>query len=331
MTRNSFGELFRITTFGESHGAALGVVIDGCPSGITLSEQDMLPELNRRRPGQSAVSTARVESDLPEIVSGLFEGKTTGTPITVLVRNEGQRSGDYEALRNKFRPGHADEAYARKYGHRDHRGGGRSSGRETVARVIAGVVARKILPAELRIIGHAVQIGPHVAATFDPDVIEQNTVRCADLEAARQMEQYVLQRKAEHDSIGGLVEVRVLNPPASLGEPVFSKLKALLAHAVMSVGGVTGFSYGVGFGVASMRGTEYISDRTHFGGVSGGISTGEEIRMTAGVKPSVSVGEVAKKGRHDPCIVPRVVPVLEAMVALVLADTYLIHRGIVGR
>jgi len=170
-----------------------------------------------------------------------------------------------------------------------------------------------------------------VASPFDPDVIELNPVRCADLEVARKMEQLVLQRKAEHDSVGGLVEVRVWNPPASLGEPVFSKLKALLAQAVMSVGGVTGFSYGAGFNVANMRGTEYLSDRAHFGGVSGGISTGEEMRITAGIKPSVSVGEVAKKGRHDPCIVPRVVPVLEAMVALVLADMYLIHRGIVGR
>jgi chorismate synthase len=327
MGANTFGELFSITTFGESHGKALGVVIDGCPAGIPLAETDFLSELARRRPGQSAVTTARAESDAPDIVAGVFEGRTTGMPITVLVHNEGQRSKDYEALREHFRPGHADETYAHKYGHRDHRGGGRSSGRETVARVIAGVIARKILPEGVRIVGHCVQIGPHAAVRFEPDTIEGNPMRCADPDVAPAMERYVLELKQQYDSTGGLAEVRVLNPPASLGEPVFDKLKASLAHAVMSIGAVTGFAYGAGFRTAEMRGLDYIAARDNFGGMLGGISTGEELRITASIKPSTSVGEIARKGRHDPCIVPRVIPVLEAMVAIVLADAWLVHRA----
>lgn len=327
MTRNSFGDLYRITTFGESHGVALGVVIDGCPPGIELSVDDLLPELARRRPGQSDVTTARTESDTPEILSGVFEGRTTGMPITVIIRNEGQRSKDYDRLRSVHRPGHADETYDRKYQHRDHRGGGRSSGRETVARVVAGVVARKILPAETRIIGHAVRIGPHQARAFEPETIEQNLVRCADPQVAAQMEQYIRELKEQFDSVGGVVEIRVENPPASLGDPVFAKLKARLADAALSIGAVTGFSYGAGFRTAEMRGLEYIAERRNFGGLLGGISTGEPIFLQASIKPSTSVGEVAKKGRHDPCIVPRVIPVLEAMVAIVLADAWLLNRA----
>ncbi|MEM7305076.1 MAG: chorismate synthase [Planctomycetota bacterium] len=327
MARNSFGNLFRVTTFGESHGEALGVVIDGCPAGIPLSVEDLLPELARRRPGQSAMTTARKESDLPVLVSGVFEGRTTGMPITALVFNEGQRSGDYEHLRDRPRPGHADETYAGKYGHRDHRGGGRSSGRETVSRVIAGVVARRVLPPDVRILAHAKRIGPHEARVFEPDAIEANAVRCADPEVAREMEAYVARLKDEHDSTGGLVEVRVQNPPPHLGEPVFLKLKATLAQAVMSIGAVTGFAYGAGFDVAELRGKEYVADREHFGGLLGGITTGEDLRLTVGVKPTSSIGDVAKKGRHDPCIVPRVIPVLEAMVAIALADAWLVHRS----
>ena len=327
MARNSFGTLFRITTFGESHGQALGVVVDGCPAGLELSEADLLPELARRRPGQSDLTTARSESDAPHIVSGVFEGRTTGHPITVLVHNENQRSGDYEHLRDHPRPGHADETYAAKYGHRDHRGGGRSSGRETVARVIAGVIARRVLPPEVRILGHAQRIGPHVAQSFDPEVIETNPVRCGDPRAAAAMEAYIAGLRDEHDSTGGLVEVRVLNPPAGLGEPVFLKLKATLAQAVMSIGAVTGFAYGAGFDTATLRGTEYIADRRHFGGLLGGITTGEDLGLTVSVKPTSSIGDVAKKGRHDPCIVPRVIPVIEAMVAVALADAWLLHRS----
>lgn len=330
MASNSLGKLFCVTTFGESHGVALGVVVDGCPAGIELGEQDLVGELSRRRPGQSDVTTARSEADAPQILSGVFEGQTTGMPIAVVVANQDARSADYEALRDTFRTGHADETYAGKYGHRDHRGGGRSSGRETVSRVIAGVIARKVLPSDLRIIGHAKQIGPYEAETFDPAVIETNAVRCADPVAAERMESYIRELKVEHDSIGGLVEVVVQNMPPNLGDPVFAKLKANLAQALMSVGAVTGFGYGAGFETAQMRGLQYVDERANFGGILGGISTGEDLRLTASIKPSTSVGDLAKEGRHDPCIVPRVIPVLEAMVAIVLADAWLMQRASAG-
>lgn len=327
MASNSFGELFRVTTFGESHGPALGAVIDGCPAGIALAEADFLPELARRRPGQSAVTTARSESDRPEILSGTFEGRTTGMPIAVIVRNEDARSADYDALRGVARPGHADQAYAAKYGVRDHRGGGRSSGRETVARVLGGVVARKVLPAGLDIVAHAAAIGPHVAAAFDRAEIERNPVRCADAAAARAMVEYLAQLKAAGDSSGGRVEVRVIGAPASLGDPVFQKLKAKLACAILSIGAVTGFAYGAGFATAAMRGKDYVADPANFGGMLGGISTGDELRLDVAIKPASTVGKAALEGRHDPCIVPRVIPVIEAMVALVLADAWLMHRA----
>lgn len=327
MASNSFGELLRITTFGESHGPALGVVIDGCPPGIPLSEEDLLPELKRRSPGQSAITTARSEEDIPEILSGVFEGITTGMPIAVIVRNGNQRSEDYEKLRTVMRPGHADETYAGKYGHRDHRGGGRSSGRETLSRVIAGVVARKLLPTDTHIIGHTLSIGPIKAVTYKPAVIEKNPVRCADATAAKKMEAYILDLKEKHDSTGGIIEIRIENPPPSLGDPVFRKLKARLAGVVMSIGAVTGYEYGAGFQAATMKGSEYIANRENFGGMLGGISTGETIVLRVGVKPTSSVGKVAASGRHDPCIVPRVIPVLEAMVALVLADCFLMQQA----
>lgn len=326
MASNSFGSLLTITTFGESHGEALGVVIDGCPAGIPLAEADFLPELVRRRPGQSAVTTSRKEEDEPHILSGVFEGKTTGMPIAVLVANENQKPEHYEKLRNEFRVGHADATFAAKYGHRDHRGGGRQSGRETVARVIAGVVARKILPKECAIIGWTKQIGPIVAKTFKLDTIEKNPVRCADPAAAKKMEAYILTLKAEGDSTGGLIGIRVEHPPKNLGDPVFRKLKSRLAEAVMTIGAVTGFSYGAGFATAAMRGSEYTEDPENFGGMLGGISTGETIVLTVSVKPASSIGKIAKEGRHDPCIVPRVIPVVEAMVALVLADCYLMQK-----
>lgn len=327
MASNSFGNIFRITTFGESHGPALGVVIDGCPAGIELKEEDFLPELARRRPGQSDVTTPRKETDAPTIISGVFEGKTTGMPITVLVLNENQQSKDYEHLRHTFRPGHADATYAGKYGHRDHRGGGRSSGRETVCRVIAGVIARKVLPNNLKIIGHTVKIGPHEANAFRPENIEQNAVRCADPGVAMEMEKYILQLKEDHNSTGGLVEVRTINPPKHLGDPVFQKLKAQLASAVMSIGATTGYSYGAGWKTAEMKGLDYVNDSANFGGMLGGITTGEDLVITVSIKPTTSVGETAKTGRHDPCIVPRVIPVLEAMVAITLADAYLMQQA----
>lgn len=323
---NSFGTLLRMTAFGESHGPALGVVLDGVPAGIELAEADFLPELARRRPGQSQVTTARAERDHPEILSGVFEGRTTGMPIAILIRNEDQRPQDYEALRDRIRPGHADETWAAKFGHRDFRGGGRSSGRETVARVLAGVVARKLLPPQTRIVAHALQIGPHRAQRFEPATIEQNAVRCADPDVAPQMVAHLEELAQAHDSSGGLVEVRVFAPPAGLGEPTFGKLKARLADAFLSVGAVTGFSYGAGFATAAMRGSAYVADRESFGGILGGISTGEELRLHASIKPASSVGDVARRGRHDPCIVPRVIPVLEAMTACVLADCLLLAR-----
>jgi len=328
MASNSFGEILRIATFGESHGAALGVVVDGVPAGLTLSEADLLPELARRRPAQSDISSPRKESDRPEIVAGVFEGRTTGMPVAVLVRNEDARPQDYEALRERVRPGHADETYAAKYAVRDHRGGGRSSGRETVARVVGGVIARKILPPTTRIVGHALSIGPHRARTFDAATIEQNPLRCADPEQARAMLAFVQQLRDAGDSCGGVVEVRVADPPPQVGEPVFGKLKARLADAFLSIGAVTAFEYGAGFGAAAMKGSEYVADRSNFGGILGGISTGEPIVVRAAIKPSSSTGDVAKRGRHDPCIVPRVVPVLEAMTALVLADLLLLHRAL---
>lgn len=327
MASNSFGEILRITTFGESHGAALGVVIDGCPAGIALAEADFLPELARRRPGQNNVTTARKENDRPQIIAGVFEGRTTGMPIAVIVENHGHRSADYEPLRNRIRPGHADETYASKYGHRDHRGGGRSSGRETVTRVIAGVVARKILPPDVEIIAHTTRIGPHEARVFRPETIEQNVVRCADPEIAQQMEAYVLALKERFDSTGGIVEVRVRHTPPNLGDPVFAKLKARLADALLSIGAVTGFSYGAGFRVGAMLGSAYIADRGNFGGLLGGISTGEDLVLEVAIKPTSSVGDVARAGRHDPCVVPRVIPVIEAMVAVVLADCWLLQRA----
>lgn len=323
MASNSFGEILRITSFGESHGPAVGVVIDGCPAGIPLSETDLIPELQRRKPGQSSITTARKEEDTPEILSGVFEGKTTGAPIMVIVKNQNQRSQDYEALRTQLRTGHADATYVSKYGHRDHRGGGRSSGRETIARVIGGVVAKKILPEHTQIIGHTVQIGPVTTNIFDAAVIEKNPVRAADLAAAEKMKEYIEQCKSEHDSVGGMIEVRVVAPPKNLGDPTFRKLKAVLANALMSIGAVTGFSYGAGFRTSAMRGSAYLKDTKNFGGILGGISTGEDITVQCSIKPASSVGAVAASGRHDPCIVPRVIPVAEAMVALTLADLYL--------
>lgn len=330
MASNSFGELLRITTFGESHGPALGVVIDGVPAGLPLTVEEFLPELARRRPGQSTLTSARQESDTPRLLSGLFEGRTTGMPITVVVDNHDARPADYDALRAAPRAGHADATYASKYGHRDHRGGGRSSGRETVARVIGGVVARKLLPQTTRILAHTTQIGPHVARDFDFAFIEQNPLRCADRAVAPAMAAYVAQLKEQHDSTGGRVEIRVEQPPIDLGDPAFSKLKSKLAEAILSVGAVTGFSYGAGFRCAALRGSEYVADAANFGGMLGGISNGETIVLEASIKPTSTIGAAAKAGRHDPCVVPRVIPVLEAMVALVLADRLLMQRALAG-
>ncbi len=353
MPGSFFGEFLTITTFGESHGPGIGAVVDGVPPGLALSADDIQRDLDRRRPAQSAVTTQRQEADRAEVLSGLFEGRTTGTPIAILVRNEGQQSADYEQLADVVRPGHADYSYEAKYGLRDWRGGGRSSGRETAARVAGGAVARRILePAGITVRGWAREIAGVRAERTDLEQIEANPVRSPDAGAARQMVERIEEAKATGDSVGGIVEVVAFGCPAGLGDPVFDKLEALIAHAVLSVGGVRGVEIGAGFEAARMRGSQYndepycegeqVRSRTNrAGGIIGGISTGEEVVVRCAVRPPASISrtqrtvnrsgqpmEVAITGRHDPCIVPRVVPVLEAMVALVLADRLLAQRAI---
>ena len=350
MAGNSFGRLFRVTTFGESHGPAIGAIVDGMPPGIEIREADIQVELDRRRPGQSAVSTPRSEKDAVEILSGIFGGKTTGTPIALLIRNETQRSGDYEKLKDSYRPGHADFTYVAKYGLRDWRGGGRSSGRETAARVAAGAFAKKLLALRgVSIVGYSLEIAGVRAKRVDVSEIERNPVRAPDPEAARLMAEKVEAAKNSGDSVGGIAEVVVSGCPAGLGDPVFDKLEALLAHAVMSVGAVRGVEIGAGFSAARLHGSEYndelyvaketVRSRTNnAGGAIGGISTGEDIVIRAAFRPPASISlpqttidrdgketTIKVEGRHDPCVVPRAVPVLEAMVALVLADCILVQ------
>ena len=363
MSGNSFGQLFRVTTAGESHGSGNVVIIDGCPPGLPLSEGDLSGDLARRRPGQSRLVTQRKEADEAEILSGVFEGETTGTPIAILIRNRDAKSKDYEALRERYRPGHADFGYDARYGRRDHRGGGRSSARETVARVAAGAVAKKLLAHAFggEVLGYVVQVGDVRAQITEPPTLasvetlpsgEPNLVRCPDHEAAARMVARIDEVRKDQDSIGGVAEVIAQNVPAGLGEPVFHKLKADLASALMGLPAVLGVEYGVGFGCATARGSEnndpFISEsgviRTEgnrHGGMLGGISSGMPIVLRAAVKPTSSIpreqrtvtpsGEpttVAVKGRHDPCLLPRFVPMAEAMVALVLADHWLRWRAI---
>lgn len=350
MSGNSFGKIFKVTTWGESHGEAMGVVVDGCPARLALSEADIQYELDRRKPGVSEITTERKESDEVKILSGVFEGKTLGTPISMLVWNKDVDSSPYEPLKHIARPGQADLSYQLKYGIRDYRGGGRASGRETVARVAAGAIAKKILAGRaIQILGHVVEVGGIRARKVSVEEItsnaERNAVRCADLEAARRMEALIKGVKAEVDSVGGIVEVCALGVPAGLGEPVFDKLDAELAKALMSIGAVKGVEIGAGFEAARLKGSEmndefYIKEgrirtRTNnAGGLLGGISTGEPVICRIAVKPTSSISkpqrsvdmekmedmEIRIKGRHDPCICPRIVPVAEAMVALVLVD-----------
>ncbi|MFA4823805.1 MAG: chorismate synthase [Methanoregula sp.] len=321
---NTFGKNFRITTFGESHGPALGVVIDGCPAGIELTENDIQPLLDRRRPGTSPLSSPRKESDRVEMLSGIFEGKTTGMPVALMVRNENQQSKDYEELREKFRPGHADFTYREKYGIRDHRGGGRSSGRETLSRVAAGAVAMKCLAAR----------GIMITGTISE---VHGRTRPAEIEKE------ILAAKAAGDSVGGVVQVTATGCPAGLGDPVFGKLDALIAGAMMGIGAVKGVEIGDGFAAARTFGSENNDQMTaegfssnHAGGILGGISSGQDIVVRIAVKPTPSIAKVQQTrdihgnvveitvgGRHDPCIVPRIVPVAEAMLALVLMDCVL--------
>lgn len=337
---NSFGSRFIVTSFGESHGGGLGVVIDGCPAGILFDEQLLKNELARRRPGQKTASgntivTDRNEGDVPEIISGVFEGKTLGTPIAILTRNQDARSEDYSKIKSTPRSGHADDVWKDKFGHTDHRGGGRSSGRETVARVMAGSVARMLLAQlapKILIVGFAEQIGPF---KLEPSEIEaaknQNEI---DLFAARfpsqkakDVEHFLLAAKEQGKSYGGLARIRVHHLPKGLGQPVFHKLKADLASAVMSIGATAGFEIGDGFASLDQEGSEF-HQRTlsPYGGIRGGISTGETLDLRIAFKPTSSVLDVAKLGRHDPCIVPRAIPVIESMVACVLADHLLWAR-----
>ena len=347
MAGNSFGKAFKITTFGESHGKGIGTVIDGCPSGIPLSEENFVKEMARRRPGRSSIDTPRSEADRVEILSGVFEGLTTGTPIALFIHNHDVRSEPYEILQELFRPGHADYTYFKKYGHFDFRGGGRSSARETAARVAAGVVARKVLaPLEMRITAYTLEMGGVRAEDIDLEAIYTNPFYCPDKAAAHKMREVISKAKEEGDSIGGIVEARVNGCPPGLGEPVFDKLSADLAKAVMSVGAVKGIEIGAGFEVARLKGSENNDPITptgfktnHAGGILGGISNGDEIVLRAAIKPIPSIAQeqetidregrsarLKMSGRFDTSAVPRIVPVLEAMVAIVLADHYLRSR-----
>jgi chorismate synthase len=348
MPGNSFGQTFRVTTFGESHGMALGVIIDGCPSRLSLTAQDIQRELDKRRPGQK-LTTPRKEPDKVEILSGVFEGKTSGTPITLVIYNRDVDSSKYEAIKDVFRPGHGDFTYFKKYGIRNWRGGGRSSGRETVARVAAGAVAQRVLDmAGIKIYAYTVALGKIYIQECDLDFIEQNPLFCCDKWAYKKMEQRILEVKKQGDSLGGIVEVRVKNCPSGLGEPVFDKLDADLAKALMSIGAVKGVEIGAGFKVADMLGSECNDEITpkgfvtnNAGGILAGISNGDEVIVRATIKPIPSIEKeqrtitqdgipttISIKGRHDISAIPRIVPVCASMVRLVLADHLLRQRMI---
>ena len=359
MSGNTFGKLFRITTWGESHGRAVGVVVDGCPAGLALSAEDIQKELDRRRPGQSKASTQRKEEDLVEILSGLFEGKTIGTPISMIVWNKDVDSGTYDALKNTPRPGHADYTYQEKYGIRDHRGGGRASARETVGRVAAGAIAKKLLVQEgIEIVSFVSELGGIKAKISSSDLseirakAECNPIRCPDQDAANKMLQLLDQVRKDGDSLGGTVEIVAKGVPSGLGEPVFDKLDADIAKALMSLGAVKAVEIGAGLGSARLLGSQmndpliFRDGRIDFetnnaGGILGGISTGAPVFCRIAVKPTPSISrrqrtvdlvsskevEIGIKGRHDPAIPPRIVPVAEAMVAIVLADHLLRSRS----
>ena len=368
MTGNSFGQAFRITTAGESHGPGNVVIIDGVPPGIELSVDDLMVDLDRRRPGQSKIVTQRNEADLPEILSGVFEGRTTGTSLAILIRNTDQRSRDYSDIQDKYRPGHADYTYDAKYGFRDYRGGGRSSARETTARVAAGVVAKKLIDAAFggRVVGYVSQVGDIRAQIPDPAAVtvdavekladgEPNIVRCPDFDTAAKMIELIESVRKEGDSIGGAAAIVAHGVPAGLDDPVFDKIKADFAKALFSLPAVLGVEYGIGFGCVRLRGsenndlfvsgdegdaTEITTSSNRHGGMLGGITSGLPIVLRAAVKPTSSLpiaqstvtrsGEsttIQTKGRHDPCLLPRFIPMAEAMVAIVLADHWLRHAG----
>ncbi len=351
---NSYGKLFRITTFGESHGPAIGVIIDGCPAGLAIDELTIQRELDRRKPGQSKITTQRKESDIFKILSGVFEGKTTGTPIAIVIENEDQRSKDYSHLADTFRPSHADFTYDAKYGNRDYRGGGRSSARETAARVAAGAVAKLLLSEYgIEITAYVSQVGdikaPHYLS-LDLKHTENNIVRCPDETTAQKMISLIDEIRKEQDTIGGRVTCIIKNTPVGLGEPVFDKLHAELGKAMLSINAVKGFEYGSGFEGTRLRGSqhndEFVNDggkiRTktnHSGGIQGGISNGEDIYFDVAFKPVATImmdqqsvdkqgkeTTVKGKGRHDPCVLPRAVPIVESMAALVMVDFLLRNK-----
>ena len=354
---NSFGSLFTITTWGESHGGGIGVVIDGCPSQLPLNQSDIQKELNRRKPGQSSITTPRKEKDEVEILSGLYEGKTTGTPIAMLVRNKDANSKAYNHLKSVYRPSHADFTYDEKYGIRSWQGGGRSSARETIGRVAAGSVAKKILKLteKIEVLAYVSQVNT-LKTTLSPEKvtlkkIESNDIRCPDTKVAKQMIQKIEQARKEGDSLGGIITCIAKNVPAGLGEPVFNKLKADLAKAMLSIPAVMGFQIGSGFNCVTMTGSEHndpfyieknkVRTKTNnSGGIQGGISNGEPIIFTVAFKATGTIFKeqetvttkkkpttLSAKGRHDPCVLPRAVPIVESMAALVLVDHYLQQRA----
>lgn len=352
---NTFGKIFTLTSFGESHGVGIGGVIDGFPAGIPVDLDFIQQELNRRKPGQNKITTDRKEADQVEFLSGIFEGKSTGCPIAFLVRNTNQHSSDYDNLREVFRPSHADFTYTQKYGIRDHRGGGRSSARETIARCVGGALAKLALKElGISIQAYTSQVGAIALENdykkYDLNLIETNAVRCPDSQKAKEMEEYIAGVKAEGDTIGGIITCVVKGCPIGLGEPVFGKLQAALGHAMLTINAVKGFEYGEGFAGVTQRGSEQndlffndkgqINTRTnHSGGIQGGISNGQDIYFRVAFKPVATLlqeqctvnvkGEDAKvkaRGRHDPCVLPRAVPIVEAMTAMTLLDYYLMNK-----
>lgn len=333
---NTFGTLFRLTTFGESHGPALGAVIDGCPAGVPLDRAMIQAALDRRRPGQSAITTARAEADQVEILSGVFEDKTLGTPIAAIVRNTNQRASDYERLKTEDRPGHADRVWRERYGHRDHRGGGRTSGRETLSRVIGGAVAEALFTRDLpdmRVVAWVSQVGPHRAGPpplgLTRAQVDAHSTRCPDALVAAQMADEILAAKSEGDSLGGTIDLRIEGLPLGLGEPVFGKLKALLSQAFASIGAVCGVAWGPPDLLAALaqRGSIFHASNDAYGGIQGGLANGEPVELRVLFKPPATLGAHAREGRHDPCILPRAVPVIEAMASLVVADLWLHMRA----
>lgn len=351
---NTFGNIFRLTSYGESHGPAVGGVIDGCPAGITVDYDFIQSELNRRRPGQSRITTPRKEDDEVEFLSGIHEEKTTGTPIGFIVRNKNQHSSDYDNLKDLYRPSHADYTYSQKYGHRDHKGGGRSSARETIARCVAGAVAKLVLKQiDIHITAFTSQVGniklDKSYTDYDLNLIEETPVRCPDLDKAEEMIELIKEVKSKGDTIGGVITCVIKGTPIGLGEPVFGKLHAALGSAMLSINAVKGFEYGDGFDVShrgSERNDEFFNDNgkigmrtNHSGGIQGGISNGQDIYFKVAFKPVATIlmpqktvnksGEevdLKARGRHDACVLPRAVPIVEAMAAMTILDYYLLNK-----